>query len=201
MKRFFIVLMAAALMAPIATHAQEQGRRLLTMEEAVLGTGVATQSRSYTWRDDSSAYTYVEGNTLKATSPKNGKTTDIITTERLAEITGLQLRSFPRFAWSEGNLVFNAGGNYIEVDIEEGVVVSKWATPREANTTSLGGGRYAYTRDNNLYWVDTEGNEKAITNDTDPNFVSGQSVSRNECGISGGIFPSPDGKKVAFYRD
>ena len=200
MKRFFIVLMAAALMAPIATHAQEQERRLLTMEEAVLGTGVATQSRSFTWRDDSSAYTFVEGNTLKATSPKNGKTTDLITTERLAEITGLQLRSFPRVAWSDGNIVFNAGGNYLEVDIKEGKVVSKWATCYEANATALGGGRYAYTRDNNLYWVDAEGNEKAITNDTDPNFVSGQSVSRNEFGISGGIFPSPDGKKIAFYR-
>ena len=78
-----MILVAAALAMPTFSHAQEQERRLLTMEEAVLGTGLVTQSRSYTWRDDSSAYTYVEGNTLKATSPKSGKTTDLITTERV----------------------------------------------------------------------------------------------------------------------
>ena len=30
--------------------------------------------------------------------------------------------------------------------------------------------------------------------------VYGESVSRNEFGISGGMFPSPDGRKLAFYR-
>lgn len=30
--------------------------------------------------------------------------------------------------------------------------------------------------------------------------VYGQSVSRNEFGIDGGIFPSPDGSRIAFYR-
>ncbi|MDT3366909.1 MAG: S9 family peptidase, partial [Bacteroidota bacterium] len=30
--------------------------------------------------------------------------------------------------------------------------------------------------------------------------VYGESVSRNEFGIDGGLFPSPDGKKLAFYR-
>ena len=33
-----------------------------------------------------------------------------------------------------------------------------------------------------------------------PGLVYGQSVSRNEFGISGGVFPSPDGKKLAVYR-
>lgn len=33
-----------------------------------------------------------------------------------------------------------------------------------------------------------------------PGIVYGQSVSRNEFGISGGVFPSPDGKKLAVYR-
>ena len=34
----------------------------------------------------------------------------------------------------------------------------------------------------------------------DDNITYGQTVSRNEMGIDGGIFPAPDGSKVAFYR-
>ena len=33
-----------------------------------------------------------------------------------------------------------------------------------------------------------------------PGIVYGQSVSRNEFGISGGVFPAPDGKRLAVYR-
>ncbi len=197
MKKIIIIL-AALLVLPNAQAQQE--RRLLTMEEAVLGIGVATQNRSFSWRDDGSAYTFVEDNILKATTPRNGKTTEVITLDRLASIAGVEMRSFPSYAWQNGMLVFNAGGYRMAVDLAKGTLSYKWAIPRENNLTWLGEGRSAFTRDNNLYWSDAEGNVKAITNDADPNFVSGQSVSRNEFGISGGIFPSPDGKKIAFYR-
>ena len=39
-----------------------------------------------------------------------------------------------------------------------------------------------------------------ITQESDKGVVSGQSVHRNEFGIDGGIFWSPDGNKVAFYK-
>ncbi|SBW00214.1 S9 family peptidase [uncultured Dysgonomonas sp.] len=58
----------------------------------------------------------------------------------------------------------------------------------------------AYTKDNNLYIQDSEGKETAITNETDPGIVSGQSVHRNEFGINKGIFWSPAGNLLAFYR-
>ncbi|MBQ2796319.1 MAG: S9 family peptidase [Tidjanibacter sp.] len=56
-----------------------------------------------------------------------------------------------------------------------------------------------FTEAGNLY-VEIRGVRKAITTDTDPNIVNGSHVSRNEFGISGGVFPSPDGLSVAFYR-
>ena len=59
---------------------------------------------------------------------------------------------------------------------------------------------YAYTIDNNLYYVDERGNSYTVTADEDKNIVNGQVVSRNEFGITGGIFWSPDGKKLGFYR-
>jgi dipeptidyl-peptidase-4 len=56
-----------------------------------------------------------------------------------------------------------------------------------------------FTEQNNLY-AEVEGTKIAITSEEDPNIVSGSFVSRNEFGIQKGIFPSPDGRSVAFYQ-
>lgn len=58
----------------------------------------------------------------------------------------------------------------------------------------------AYTVGNNLFIKNSDGKESAVTNETDSGIVCGQSVHRNEFGINGGIFWSPDGNKLAFYR-
>ena len=58
----------------------------------------------------------------------------------------------------------------------------------------------ASVKDNNVIWHDADGKQHKITDFTDKNIVCGQSVSRNEFGISGGLFPSPDNSFVAFYQ-
>ena len=78
----------------------------------------------------------------------------------------------------------------------------KFTFPKGAanETYSKAGNVYAYTIDNNLYYMDERGNSYTVTADEDKNIVNGQVVSRNEFGITGGIFWSPDGKKLGFYR-
>ncbi len=44
------------------------------------------------------------------------------------------------------------------------------------------------------------GDTLAVALSNDPEIVYGQSVSRNEFGINGGYFPSPDESMIAFYR-
>jgi dipeptidyl-peptidase-4 len=58
----------------------------------------------------------------------------------------------------------------------------------------------AYTIGNNLFIRNQDGEERAVTREENPGIVCGQAVHRNEFGIDGGIFWSPDGKKLAFYR-
>ena len=58
----------------------------------------------------------------------------------------------------------------------------------------------ASVKDNNVVWPDAPGKVYKITDFADKNIVCGQSVSRNEFGISGGLFPSPDNSLVAFYQ-
>lgn len=58
----------------------------------------------------------------------------------------------------------------------------------------------AYTKANNLFVMDKSGKETAISAEENKGIVYGQSVHRNEFGIDGGIFWSPNGEKLAFYR-
>ena len=58
----------------------------------------------------------------------------------------------------------------------------------------------ASVKNNNVVWYDGEGKEHKVTDFADKNIVCGQSVSRNEFGISGGLFPSPDNSLLAFYQ-
>ena len=56
----------------------------------------------------------------------------------------------------------------------------------------------AYTKGQSLYIND--GTEIAVAESENDQITYGQSVSRNEFGINGGIFWSPSGSKLAFYR-
>ena len=56
----------------------------------------------------------------------------------------------------------------------------------------------AYTKDQSLYIND--GSETCVAKSENDQITYGQSVSRNEFGINGGIFWSPSGDKLAFYR-
>ena len=56
----------------------------------------------------------------------------------------------------------------------------------------------AYAKGKSLYIND--GKETCVSESENPQITYGQTVSRNEFGINGGIFWSPKGTKLAFYR-
>ena len=58
----------------------------------------------------------------------------------------------------------------------------------------------SFVKDNNFYVVGNQGDTVQLTTDGSREIVYGQSVHRNEFGIDGGTFWSPDGQRVAFYR-
>ena len=58
----------------------------------------------------------------------------------------------------------------------------------------------AFTKNNNLYIANTEGQIFTIAEDSNPYIVYGQAVHRNEFGINKGTFWSPQGNYLAFYR-
>ncbi len=58
----------------------------------------------------------------------------------------------------------------------------------------------AYTRNSQLYVRDANDNEHQLTTDGSREIVYGTAVHRNEFGIVKGLFWSPNGQRLAFYR-
>ena len=145
MRRVF--LFAAVLMA-LGVQAQEE-RRLLTMEEAVLGTGIQVQRLHATWVEDGSVYAYYQDDSWHYVDARTGK--------------------------------------------EVGRPAVKQTSDKKDNFK-------AFPRDGEVWYMDNDSVEHQVTSFNQKGIVCGQSVSRNEFNISGGIFVSPDRRKIAFYK-
>lgn len=81
-------------------------------------------------------------------------------------------------------------GRWITYDMTSGDTAR--FTPKAKNP-------FAYSKDQSLY-LNKDGQTIPVAVSEDRNISFGTSVSRNEFGISGGTFISPDSSKVAFYR-
>lgn len=176
--------------------------KVLTMEEAVLGYQLYPKNMYLQWKGDQNVLTYLEGTDLIGEIVDKGEKNVILTVEELNRILSADLKGWPQFEWKNGKtLVIMRQGKRFEIDIEKKSLVNSYTITKEAqNITPNGEDLLAYTKANNLYYMDANSNEFAVTSDEDPNIVNGQTVSRNEFGINGGIFWSPDGRKLAFYR-
>ncbi|MDR1274268.1 MAG: S9 family peptidase [Odoribacteraceae bacterium] len=193
-------LIALLVMTGMASRAQE---RVFTMEEAVLGYHLRPESRYFAWQGESNYFTSIEQGNLVGEDALAGEKRVILATGELNEILGTRLGGFPEFSWlDERTLSLRHQGKEYRVDVTAKRLLAVIAYPRgAANVTySRAGKLYAYTLDNNLYCMDEAGNSFPVTSDGDKNIVNGQAVSRNEFGIEGGIFWSPDGRRLAFYR-
>ena len=111
------------------------------------------------------------------------------------------------FPYSEHPIVmFTRGQRRIMLDFHAWRVLYDVTLPEGAVTRdfNLKSRQTAYTIAGNLYVFTENADTLTISNDgsTDgsDNIVYGQSVHRDEFGISGGTFWSPDGKTLAYYR-
>lgn len=92
------------------------------------------------------------------------------------------------------------GEKYIQPYAKSPVKVKGAANITESPVTKENRKTYAYTVKNNLFLCHSESHIDTLTFNKKATISSGQSVSRNEFGINGGIFWSPDGSRLAFYE-
>ena len=90
----------------------------------------------------------------------------------------------------------------ILIDFEQRTVVWRGQIPEGASelTWSKESRALAYCIGSNVFVQTAEGERRQLTADGDDDIVYGHSVSRDEFGISGGLFWSPDGQRLAFYK-
>ncbi|MBQ9569957.1 MAG: DPP IV N-terminal domain-containing protein [Prevotella sp.] len=103
--------------------------------------------------------------------------------------------------WWENTLVRADKETTYIVDLKTGKEQAMTAQQKEAfdswrkkKTTK------AEVRNHNIFVITADGSEKQITTDGNRELVYGEAVHRNEFGIMGGLFWSPDRQRLAFYR-
>ena len=144
---------------------------------------------------------------LKAFNPANGKEETLVTLQEVNDLLGTKelgkLHHFYSISmpYEQKWLLVNTRNHRVLMDLESKEIVWSQAIPAKAanqdwNQSSRA---LAYTIDNNLYVLPNGGEAIQVTNEPD-GVLCGQSVHRNEFGINGGIFWSPKGNLLAFYR-
>ena len=144
--------------------------KMLTMEEAVLPSETKVKKQIYFWNSTGDSLVF-------SGTDRSGLMT--------ASVKGL-------LSGKETPVAYKASGTRPELpELPE----------NPANmTASPDGTGYAFTVGNGLYISDLSGNIDTVAASADKNIIYGQFVSRNEFGITGGIFWSDSGKRLAFYR-
>ena len=202
-KRGYLLLMGL-LQALFITNVMAQELKTPTLEDLIPGGETyryAENLYGLQWWGDECIKPGID--TLFVINPKTGKektiTTREIVNKVLEENQSGKLQHFHSvsFPWPDKEqMLIKLPGKYIVYDFKNNQIVSTTALKKEAAnqdycTTT---GNVAYTVGNNLYI-----NENAITDESE-GVVCGQSVHRNEFGISKGTFWSPKGNLLAFYR-
>lgn len=204
MKRYFSIIILLVFIAPVV-NAQKQ----LTLEQAVLRQGTEFRPQTlngFGWHPKTSAYTYVSGDSLIAVNPISLQKTVFITLPELNRtLEGSGIKPVRRIvpSWnSNGTFRLVSGNSYVIFDPIGKQVVSKFTFEEgsENHEFSPDGKWLSYTMGQNLFIMSSAGEVRAITSDTVDGYVNGQSVHRNEFGITKGTFWSPTGRYLAYYH-
>ncbi|MFC6103476.1 S9 family peptidase [Olivibacter domesticus] len=115
------------------------------------------------------------------------------------------LKAFPPLQWVDANTLYFEWQRRYFIASKQGKEwqAATWLTlPENAENASVEPNtkQLAYTHGNNLFLVNNLGKTIQVTKDLDGDIVNGQSVHRQEFGIDHGIFFSPKGNYLAFYR-
>ena len=201
---FFLILTA------LSAQLKAQEKRLFTLEELIPGGKEYARfspriPARYQWYGNRLLVT--ENDSVWEIADPAGKSRKerLLTFAAITAAPGLEQQQVNRLSFpQEGGAVaiLHTTDGIATYDPENKRVLAFFTYPEQSagHDLSPSGRQLAYTKENNLFWQDSEGREHAVTADCDKGIVSGQPVHRNEFGIQKGIFWSPDGNRMAFYR-
>lgn len=182
--------------------------KLLSLEDCVTNFDLYPETLSHLqWRGSTGFYTYVSKDNLSLIQGSSSGKEEIILTCR--DLNGKfpqgvdTLKRIPAIQWyADDEFGFRYKGALWAYNLSSGKLVKKNSIPSDANEVDIASNyNTAFTKDFNLY-VAYAAIDKTVqaTKDGSYELVYGEAAHRFEFGIGKGIFWSPAGDKVAFYR-
>lgn len=197
----FALLMAAFCCLPLTAQ------RLLTLKDISDRSNYPAQIRGLQWIAETNRYAWPEQNDLMV--GETGRRADEVLlsfnrfNQSLREADVPRMRRFPNIVWvNEHVFRFNHGHKLLTYDLRNHTVTRVHSLPDEADNATVEPSSLAtaYTIGDDLYVV-SDGEHTQITHDGGNGIVNGKYVHRKEFGIKEGIFWSPEGNLIAFYRN
>jgi dipeptidyl aminopeptidase/acylaminoacyl peptidase len=204
--KLFITLSFLVLIKPIAQE------KILTLEDLVPGgrnynNFRPENIRQLQWCGDN--YIYTKGDSLISVSPDSETDSLIITLKDINAI--LFSKELPEIKKMPSVSVYNKkipeisflNNNYrIHLNIVDKKISNYYLIDEKSENHELdfAGKNIAFRIDNNVYILYPDGKTVQVTDEKDKGIVCGKSVHQNEFGINKGLFWSPEGNALAFYR-
>ena len=202
MKQFTFLLILFFIVSGVSAQ------KTLSLKDATLGQGSYLKPKmpeQVNWRDNQH-FVMVKDSALFQYDIQKKEQSKIISvsefSDALKTVGFKATKSFPKFSFISASqiwfllqkqlVIFNVGSRQVEQTI---------SYPEDAENMDfcVGNATLAYTIKNNLFIAGKSGIQQ-VTNDSEPHIINGTTVHRNEFGIDKGIFWSPAGNKLAFYR-
>ena len=191
----------------LAFTSQAQLKKI-TLEDGVLQQGRkfgADRLTGFQWIPNTNKYVYYTDGWSKmvTATTSDKKTSELVTLAEINSALGTKLRNFFGLQWIDATtIIVSENGNYYTYSLtsKSGKKIQDAVENSENLTFDKANQNLAFTEGNNLYILNKNKEKVAVTSNSDKNIVSGQTISRSEFGISGGIFWSPKSSFLAFYQ-
>ncbi|MGM0477610.1 MAG: DPP IV N-terminal domain-containing protein [Bacteroidota bacterium] len=187
-----------------AVNGQEE-KKSMSLKEAVLGQYslfAPDDIYGFDWIPDTKKYAFVKNYRQLWVAELKGEAKKVITVDQINESIGSEMRVLADVTWKDENTFYASFQNEFIVyhlNEKDGAVLN--LPPNAENMTlHAESGQVAYTVKNDIFYKKFSSNPVRVTNNDDPDIVSGKAIARSEFGITGGLFWSNDGKKLAFYQ-
>lgn len=163
------------------------------------------ENRWTTWWGDE--LVRLDAEECRLVNKNTGKETPLFTLDEVNRKSGQQFHSlygatFPTAGKTQ--VLLTNGKRYTLLDWRSGKTVWTLDCPElsgsQAAEFCLTSRSLAYVKGDQLYVETADGTTRQLTTDGSRGIVYGQSVHRDEFGITKGTFWSPDGNRLAFYR-
>lgn len=199
------LILALSLFAAFTSQAQ---LKTFTLDEAVMQQARAFRADKlvgFQWIPNTTNYVYyTDANSkMMQASAADSKAKELVTLTEINSALGTKLKSFAGLEWIDASsfLISENGKYYIySITSKTGKNIQVSSDSEENQTFDAAKNNLAFTVDNNLYFYNKNKEKITVTNEINKGIVSGQSISRNEFGISNGIFWSPKSSYLAFYQ-